>query len=69
MHHDRVVSSNDKGVGLQAMSATHFDDRRAGLPLLQDGKLLLVGNTAAALNRWIWVHWHKVIQVFQTVQT
>ena len=35
------------GAGLQAVSAAQFDDRRAGLPLLEDGELLLGGDTAA----------------------
>ena len=59
------------GVGLQAMGAAQLEDGRAGLPLLKDGELLPGGNTAAsaALNGWIWVPLHKVIQAFQTVQT
>jgi hypothetical protein len=58
------------GVGFQTMGAAQLDDRRAGLPLLQDGELLLGGNAAAsaAFNRWTLVHLHKVIQAFQTVQ-
>ena len=42
-------------VGLQAVGAAQFGHRRAGLPLLKDGELLLGGNAAAssALDGWI----------------
>jgi hypothetical protein len=45
-----------------------LDDRRAGRPLLEDGELLLGGNTAASatLDGRIWDHLHKLIQAFQT---
>ncbi len=58
------------GIGRQAMGAAQLGDWCARLPLLQDGELLLGGNTAAsaAFNRWVLVHLHKVIQAFQTVQ-
>jgi hypothetical protein len=58
------------GVGFQAVGAAQLDDRRAGLPLLKDGELLLGGNAApaAAFNSWTLVHLHKVIQAFQSVQ-
>jgi hypothetical protein len=44
-----------KGVGLETMSAAQLNHWRAGLPLLQDGELLLGGNAAAstALDGWI----------------
>ena len=51
------------------MSPAQFNDRRSGLPLLQDGELLFGGNASAAdLGGWIWVHLHKLIHAFQTVQ-
>ena len=52
------------------MGAAQLDDRRAGLPLLKDGKLLLGGNAAlaATFNSRTLVHLHKGIQAFQTVQ-
>jgi hypothetical protein len=55
------------GVGFQTVGAAPLDDRRAGLPLLKDGELLLGGNasSSAAFNSWILVHWHKVKQAFQ----
>lgn len=58
------------GVGLQAVRAAQLGDGCARLPLLEDVELLLRGDTTAssALDGWIWIHLHKVIQAFQTVQ-
>jgi hypothetical protein len=41
----RLVQSD---AGFQAMVAAQLDNRRAGLPLLKDGELLLNGNAAPA---------------------
>src|SRR5271170_5858609 len=58
------------GTRLETVQAAEFVDRRARLPLLEDGKLLFRGNPAAAIafNRWSLVHLHKDNQAFQTVQ-
>ena len=50
---ERRMEIKQVGIGLHTVDAAQLDDWRAGLSLLEDGKLLFGGNTfaATALNR------------------
>jgi len=52
------------GVGFQARGAAQLDDGRAGLPLLEDGKLLLGGNAVPAPLLTVGL-WFICIRVFR----